>query len=116
MKEKLFSMTKKDLDIQTFQSGGPGGQHQNRTSSGVRIIHRESGAVGESRSDRSQHRNKRLALQRLVKTNKFKIWLQRKVYESSMKKTIEEIVEEQMSPENIKTEIKENNKWVEKDI
>ena len=63
-KELLFSITKKDFEVQTFRSGGKGGQHQNKTDSGVRIIHRASGAVGESRSERSQLVNKRLALKR----------------------------------------------------
>jgi protein subunit release factor B len=36
-KEKLFSITKKDFKIQTFRSGGKGGQHQNKTNSGVAI-------------------------------------------------------------------------------
>ena len=57
--ELLFSITKKDFEIQTFRSGGKGGQHQNKTDSGVRIIHRDSGARAESREERSQARNKR---------------------------------------------------------
>ena len=57
MKELLFTIRKKDFEIQTFRSGGKGGQHQNKTDSGVRIIHKASGAVGESRNDKSQHRN-----------------------------------------------------------
>jgi len=51
-KEKLFSITKKDLEIQTFCSGGLGGQHQNKTASGVRIIHRASGAVDRTSDER----------------------------------------------------------------
>jgi protein subunit release factor B len=38
-KRKLvFSVTSKDLNIQTFRSGGKGGQNQNKVNSGVRII------------------------------------------------------------------------------
>jgi len=48
MKNKLFSLTKKDFDIQTFRAGGKGGQKQNKISSGVRIIHRESGELLEN--------------------------------------------------------------------
>lgn len=51
--------------IETFRSGGKGGQHQNTTDSGVRLIHGPTGVRAESRSDRSQHRNKALALERL---------------------------------------------------
>lgn len=47
-----------DVEIQTFSCGGPGGQHVNKTQSGVRIIHKPTGVVAESRSERSQHKNK----------------------------------------------------------
>jgi protein subunit release factor A len=74
MKQKLFSITKKDLRVDTFCSGGKGGQHQNKVESGVRIIHIASGAIGESRSERSQHQNKRIALEHLAASTKFKAW------------------------------------------
>lgn len=83
------------------------------TDSGCRIIHRASGAVGESRSERSQHQNKRLAFGRLVKTAKFKLWLARTVHEIITGKTTEERVEEAMSPEKLKVEIlNELGKWI----
>lgn len=104
-KELLFKITKKDFEIQAFRSGGPGGQHQNKTDSGVRIRHLESGAVGESRSDRSQHTNKRLALERLVKSAKFKIWLNGKIIEYEEGKTLDEQIDEMMNPDNIQVEI-----------
>ena len=46
-----------DLERQTFRSGGPGGQHQNKTESGVRFIHLPTGLAAESRTERSQHKN-----------------------------------------------------------
>src|SRR5262245_18460378 len=46
-----------DLVRQTFRSGGPGGQHQNKTESGVRYIHKPTGVAAESRTERSQHKN-----------------------------------------------------------
>lgn len=46
-----------DLERQTFRSGGPGGQHQNKTESGVRYIHKPTGIAAESRTERSQHKN-----------------------------------------------------------
>jgi peptide chain release factor 2 len=46
-----------DLERQTFRSGGPGGQHQNKTESGVRFIHLPTGIAAESRTERSQHKN-----------------------------------------------------------
>lgn len=47
-----------DLIVQTFSAGGPGGQHQNKTQSGVRLIHTPTGVRAESRTERSQHKNK----------------------------------------------------------
>ena len=46
-----------DLRRDTFRSGGPGGQHQNKTESGVRYTHIPSGIAAESRSERSQFKN-----------------------------------------------------------
>lgn len=116
-KELLFSITKKDLEMQTFCSGGPGGQHQNKTASGVRIVHKESGAVGESREERSQYQNKKIALKRLVESKKFKIWHSRKVYECLNKKTIDQMVDEMMDEKNLKIEVKnESGQWIEGNV
>jgi peptide chain release factor 2 len=54
-----------DLRTDTFTSGGPGGQHQNKTQSGVRLTHIPTGIAAESRTERSQHKNKDLAMQKL---------------------------------------------------
>jgi ribosome-associated protein len=51
--------------VETFRSGGKGGQHQNKTESGVRLVHLPTGVRATSRSERSQHRNKAMALERL---------------------------------------------------
>ena len=51
--------------VETFRSGGKGGQHQNKTESGVRLVHAPTGLRSTSRSERSQHRNKLIALARL---------------------------------------------------
>lgn len=46
-----------ELRRDTFRSGGPGGQHQNKTESGVRYTHLPTGIAAESRTERSQHKN-----------------------------------------------------------
>ena len=116
-KQLLFSVTRKDLVFQTFKSGGKGGQHQNKTESGVRIIHPTSGAVGESRTERSQHQNRKLALQRLVESAKFKVWHARKVNEMlgqiEDQQKLNERVERSMCEHNLKLEVKKNGKWVQ---
>lgn len=55
----------KAVKVEAIRSGGPGGQHVNKTSSAVRVAHLPSGLVVRVDVDRSQHRNKRLALERL---------------------------------------------------
>ena len=51
--------------VETFRSGGKGGQHQNVTDSGVRLTHIPSGIVATSRRLRSQYGNKKAALRGL---------------------------------------------------
>ena len=73
-KKLLFSITRSDFEMQTFCTGGKGGQKQNSTNSGVRLIHKASGARGEGREERHQHENKKRAFLRLVETKEFKNW------------------------------------------
>ena len=112
-KELIVSVTKKDLEIQTFRSGGKGGQHQNTTDSGVRIIHHDSGAVGESRTERSQHQNKKLAFNRLVNSIKFKTWVSKKAAERFVsQEDIEKKVNVGMREENLLIETgNEKGEW-----
>jgi protein subunit release factor A len=51
--------------VDTFRAGGKGGQHQNTTESGVRLTHLPTGIVVIARDERSQHRNRKIALARL---------------------------------------------------
>lgn len=109
-KEPLFSVTKKDFVVQTFRAGGKGGQKQNKTDSGVRIQHPESGAVGECRETRSQHKNKEIAFKRLVDTPEFKSWHRRKCAEYGQ---AAERIKEWMRPENMRVEGKKEGRWVQ---
>jgi hypothetical protein len=52
-------------DLRTQRRSGPGGQHRNKTSSGVFLTHRPTGVVGEATEKRSQAQNRDVALQRL---------------------------------------------------
>jgi peptide chain release factor 2 len=61
-----------DLKRDTFRSGGPGGQHQNKTESGVRYTHLPTGIAAESRTERSQHKNDANALS-MLKAKLYKI-------------------------------------------
>lgn len=104
MKEKVFSVTRKDFRVDTFRSGGKGGQHQNKTDSGVRITHADSGAVAESRNHRSQYQNRKAALNRLTASAKFRLWVNRRIFEIDTGKTIENRVDEMMADRYLKIE------------
>lgn len=113
-KEKLFSLNKKDFTVQVFRAGGKGGQKQNKTSSGVRIIHNESGARGECRNHREQSMNKKIAMQRLSNSKEFRIWVNRKAQEVIEGIRLEDKVKEMMNETNLKLETKnEDGQWVE---
>lgn len=75
-RQHVFSVTSKDLRIDTFRSGGKGGQNQNKVNSGVRITHELSGAVGESREERDQLQNKKNAFIRMTETKEFQSWME----------------------------------------
>lgn len=104
-KQLLFSITRKDFRIDTFRSGGKGGQNQNKRDTGVRITHLDSGAVGESREERSQLQNKKNAFRRCIESNKFKIWHKLKTSEILLNlRSIDKAVDEMMDEKNIKIE------------
>lgn len=101
----LFSLTKKDFEIQTFRCGGKGGQNVNKVETGVRIIHTASGARAQCCEQRHQHQNKMTAFRKLVETKEFKAWHKLRCAEAlNHAKTVDKIVDEQMNEKNLKVE------------
>ncbi len=62
---KDVDIKKSDIKVDTFRSSGAGGQHVNKTESGVRFTHEPTGVVAESTDGRSQIKNREIAEQRL---------------------------------------------------
>ncbi|WP_235298504.1 peptide chain release factor 1 [Portibacter marinus] len=60
-----IDINKADLKVDTFRASGAGGQHVNKTESGVRFTHLPTGIVAESTDGRSQIKNREIAMGRL---------------------------------------------------
>lgn len=113
-REPIFSITLADCEVQTFRAGGPGGQNQNKRDTGVRIIHPPSGARGESREERSQLQNKKLAFRRMADHPLFRAWVARQSHTyKEAEKRAEQWVDQQMNdPSTVKFEVRHKGRWV----
>jgi protein subunit release factor B len=109
-KQRVLSVTLKDCDVETKRGHGKGGQNRNTRDTAVRIVHRASGAIGESQEERSQLQNKRTAFKRMAQTPTFQAWLRKMRGEV----TLAEIeVSEAMRARNLKMEVKDAaGNWV----
>jgi protein subunit release factor B len=108
-RHRILSVSIHDCEVQTFRSGGSGGQNQNKRDTGVRVIHHPSGARGESREERSQLQNKKTAFRRMAEHPKFLLWLRIETGRASM---VEAVLDGYTIPaEELKTEIKVGGKW-----
>lgn len=108
-RELAFSVTVQDCEVQTFRSGGKGGQNQNKRDTGVRIIHHPSGARGESREERSQLQNKKAAFQRMAESPAFRYWCHLRLGSIESE---EQYLARQTEPQNLLTEVRENGRWM----
>ena len=112
-RKPLFTVTIKDCRVEAIAStGGGGGQNKNRRHTAIRITHIPSGAVGYSADENNQLRNKQDAFVRMAKTPAFQTWAKLIASELTTGKSLEQRVEDELTPDKLKVEVKDQEgRW-----
>lgn len=112
-RELLLRVTAKDFTEQHVRGSGPGGQHRNKTATGVRLTHKASGATAEATEHKSQDQNRRAAFRRCIETKEFQAWLKKRTAEAMGLPSLESIVDQAMDPKNITTQVHDDKgRWI----
>jgi len=86
LEESKFAIPEKDLKVEFYRSGGPGGQNVNKVETAVRVVHLPTGLAVSSQAQRSQAQNREYAL-KLLKAKLFHLMEKEKVNEVAALRT-----------------------------
>jgi len=121
-KELLFSVGPKDFKWDFFKTSGPGGQNKNKRDTACRCTHIASGAIGIGSEEREQGKNRRIAFERCVNSEKFRAWHRlecaRVLIDKNERRKIEREIDAELSRrENLLIEVRDqDDNWIREEI